>query len=99
MSEMTNLPVLQVVFGILVLCVLIAAAFYVVSIFRDYGDKDLRTSQNALANLKEMHLRGDISDEEFRTIEASTRWQSDAVEPSPADLSHDNSKSRSDTEV
>jgi hypothetical protein len=99
MSETTNLPILQIVFGILVLSVLIAAAFYVVSIFRDYGDKDLRTSQNALANFKELNLRGDISDEEFRTIQASTRWQSDAVEPSPAESSPDDSKSRSDSEV
>ena len=68
-------PTVRAVVGIVILCVLIAAGFYLVSIFRDYADEDRESSTEALAILQEMHLKGDISDEEFRTIEATTHRQ------------------------
>ncbi len=58
--------------AIVVLCVLIAAGFYLVSIFRDYAAEDQETTFDVLANLEEMHRKGDISDEEFRTIRSTT---------------------------
>ncbi len=56
----------------LILSVLIAVGFYLVSIFRDYAGDDRQTPVDALANLREMHRKGDISDEEFRNIESKT---------------------------
>jgi len=79
--------VMQLVAGLAVLCVLTAIGFYVVSSFRDYGDDDLQVGVDELANLREMHRRGDINDEEFRTIQARTQRSSDspAADPSIAD--------------
>jgi uncharacterized membrane protein len=68
---MTNLTMRAGV-SVVVLCVLILAGFYLVSIFRDYAAQDQAGSEQALANLLEMHRKGDISDEEFRTIESRT---------------------------
>ena len=78
MLEVLNNPTVQAVLGIVVLCVLIAAGFYLVSIFRDYAANDCRGTDDMLANLREMHLQGDISDEEFRTIQAKTNLKRDA---------------------
>ena len=63
--------------AVLVLCVLTAVGFYVVSIFRDYAAEDHEIAADALANLQEMHRKGDISDEEFRTIESRTHRHPD----------------------
>lgn len=65
-------PAVRAVLGLLILSVLIAAGFYLVSIFRDYADEDQEGPSDALSILEEMHLKGDISDEEFRTIKATT---------------------------
>ena len=78
MLEVLNNPTVQAVLGIVVLCVLIAAGFYLVSIFRDYAANDHQGTDDMLANLREMHLQGDISDEEFRTIQAKTNLKRDA---------------------
>jgi uncharacterized membrane protein len=75
MSDFFTNPALQAGAGILVLGVMIAAAFYLLSSFRDYAAEDKEPIDGALANLQEMHRKGDISDEEFRTIEATTHRQ------------------------
>ncbi len=75
MPDLTSAPVLQTGALLLILCVLIAVAFYLVSSFRDYAAQDTEDAQEALANLQEMHRKGDISDEEFRTIQANTHRQ------------------------
>lgn len=59
--------------AVVVLCVLIAVAFYVVASCRDYVAGDQEVTSDVLANLQEMHLKGDITDEEFRTIQARTQ--------------------------
>ena len=51
------------------------AGFYVMSIFRDYAAEDQETAAEHLLKLEEMHLKGDISEEEFRTIQATTHRQ------------------------
>ena len=43
---------------------------YLVSIFRDYAAEDREDPPKGIANLEEMHAKGDISDEEFRTIQS-----------------------------
>ncbi len=77
MLEILNNPTVQAVLGIVVLCVLMAAGFYLVSIFRDYAANDHQGADDMLANLREMHLQGDISEEEFRTIQAKTNLKRD----------------------
>jgi uncharacterized membrane protein len=78
MAEVLNNPTVQAVLGIVVLCVLVASGFYLVSIFRDYAANDHQGTEDVLANLRELHLKGDISDAEFRTIESKTKLKRDA---------------------
>ena len=70
MSEWLEDPNVQLVAGLVVLCILTAIGFSLVSRFRDYAAHDRDTAVDALANLEEIHLKGDISEEEFRTIQA-----------------------------
>jgi uncharacterized membrane protein len=72
MSDLVATPYVQVGVPIVVLCFLIAAGFYLVSIFRGYAADDPDNTIDELANLEEMHRKGDISDQEFRTIQART---------------------------
>jgi uncharacterized membrane protein len=72
MPDFFTAPAVQAGFALLILCVLIVAAFYLVSIFRDYADEDRENTSEALAILQEIHLKGDINDEEFRTIKTTT---------------------------
>jgi hypothetical protein len=73
MSDLLASPVVQSGAAVLILCVLTVAAFYVVSSYRDYVAEDQEVASDALANLREMHRNGDITDEEFRTIKARTQ--------------------------
>ena len=72
LSDLVDSPLVRIGVPLLVLCVLIAAGFYLVSIFRDYAADDQEAAIDPLANLEEMHRKGDISDQEFRTIQART---------------------------
>lgn len=72
MSDLVTDPAVEAGLAILVLCVLIAGGVYLVSIFRDYAAEDRDEPHDTLANLRELHLRGEISDAEFRTIQAKT---------------------------
>jgi uncharacterized membrane protein len=83
--------------GLVVLGILIAAGFYLVSIFRDYAADDQEDTSSVLANLEEMHRKGDISDQEFRTIQARTHRP--PVEPGSIDdsTSSDGSSPQSKT--
>lgn len=78
----------------MVLCILISAAFYIVASFRDYVADDQEITVGALSKLQEMHLKGDISEEEFRTIQARTQQRSAAAvtndDSSPTDQSSAN---------
>ncbi len=62
---------IEIVFPILI--VLIVLAYFVVSRFRDYVAGDQATASEALSNLREMLRKGEITDEEFRTIQACTQ--------------------------
>lgn len=71
-SNLFASPTVQAVGAMLVLCVLLAAGFYLVASFRDYAAQDQESDDDVLANLQEMHRRGDISDQEFRKIKTIT---------------------------
>jgi uncharacterized membrane protein len=75
MPDFFTTPTVQAGIAVLILCVLIAAGFYVMSIFRDYAANDQETAAEHLFKLEEMHRKGDISEEEFRTIQATTHRQ------------------------
>lgn len=77
MTDFFTAPTVQAGVAVLILCVLIAAAYYLVASFRDYTAQDQESTREALNNLEEMHRRGDISDKEFRTIKARTQQQLD----------------------
>ena len=86
MPEWLKDPNIQLTVGLLVLCILIAGGFSLVSRFRDYAAQDGDEPIDALAKLEEMHLKGDISEEEFRNIQAKAETLSNLVS-NPDDLS------------
>jgi uncharacterized membrane protein len=94
MTDFFATPTVQAGIAVLILCVLIALAFYLLSSFRDYTAQDTESTREALIKLQEMHRRGDISDEEFRTMKARTQQQLDGS-PRPHDPTF---ASRSSTE-
>ena len=59
----------QAVLGIAILAILCTIAYYIVRICRDRIDEDIPDPHDHLDNFQEIHSKGDISDEEFRTIE------------------------------
>jgi len=84
MTDIFANPTIQAGLSVLILCVLIAVAFSFVSKFRDYNANDRETTSETLANLEEMRRRGDISDQEYRTIKTTTHRQlSNPVDSDP----------------
>ena len=73
MPVLSSDSVFTAAIGLAVLCALCAFAFFAVSKFRDYAVNDQEDTDELLANLREMKLKGDITDQEFRTIQASAR--------------------------
>ncbi len=51
-----------------VLALLIASAIYLLRRFRGNEDEDQPTTSAMLTKFRELHDRGDLSDEEYRTI-------------------------------
>ena len=54
---------------------LVAIVAYVVSKWRDATVDDTKTTSELLTNFREMHSRGDLTDEEFRTIKARLSYE------------------------
>ena len=54
---------------------LIAVGAYAVSKWRDAIDDDTSSASELLTNFREMHSRGDLTDEEFRTIKARLSYE------------------------
>ena len=54
---------------------LIAVGVYAVSKWRDATEDDTNTASELLTNFREMHSRGDLTDEEFRTIKARLSYE------------------------
>ena len=95
MSKWLEDPNVQLVAGLLVLCILTAIGFSLVSRFRDYAAQDRDIAVDALANLEEMHRKGDISEEEFRTIKSKASLPSQNDKPDDGSTSQDESSSPS----
>jgi len=75
-TDVWTMPWARAVAGIVILCILIALGFYVVSSFRDYAGNTRRGPFFADSNLQEMLRRGDISEAEFRTIQSKSHGAS-----------------------
>ncbi len=54
---------------------LIAVGAYALSKWRDAIDDDTSNASELLTNFREMHSRGDLTDEEFRTIKARLSYE------------------------
>lgn len=74
-------PKLQAVTWIVVLCITVAAVFYLMARFRDYAAKDGRDPLSAPLNFEEMLVRGDITEAEYRKIRSKSRGDSAAADP------------------
>jgi hypothetical protein len=72
-------PTVQAVLGVLVLCILIAGALYLVSRFRDYAAENRPTDESLRANFQEMLRRGDITEAEYRMIQSKSNGDSIAA--------------------
>lgn len=72
-------PTVQAVLGVLVLCILLAAAFYLVSSLRDYAAKDRHEYPSLRSNFQEMLRRGDITEAEYRMIQSKSNGDSIAA--------------------
>ncbi|WP_149495465.1 hypothetical protein [Roseiconus lacunae] len=66
-------PAVKAGVALLIMTVLSVAAFFLVARLRDYTSGDWDPSADGPLNLEEMRLKGDISEEEFRTIQAASR--------------------------
>jgi uncharacterized membrane protein len=61
-------PVTNLVVWIAVLAVMIAVAVYVIGKIRAESVQKVHTASELMSKCREMHSRGGLSDEEFRTI-------------------------------
>ncbi|MCC9599327.1 hypothetical protein LOC67_02055 [Stieleria sp. JC731] len=68
-------PAVKAGLALLIMTVLSLAAFFLVARLRDYTSGDWEAGPDEPLNLEEMRLKGDISEEEFRTIQAASRSQ------------------------
>lgn len=88
LTQLLERSVVQAGLAIVVLLILIATAFWLLARYRDYAAQDRQDAQEVFANLREMHLRGDITEEEFRTIQARTSGSTgDAADQSDSQAS------------
>ena len=82
-SNMWTMPWARAVIALVVLCIVIAVSFYVVSIFRDYAGHNRQSPYFADSNLQEMLRKGVISEAEFRTIQSKSHGVSVAPSDNP----------------
>ena len=64
-------PEYQAVLLVAVLVILLLVGYYVVRKFRDHIGRDDTSTTEVLANFEEIHHRGTLSDEEYRTIKTA----------------------------
>lgn len=82
----SSFSAMQLVLGVLVLCVLLAVAFYLVSSFRDYAAGDRLDPGQLQSNFQEMLRRGDITEAEYRMIQSKSNGDSIAATSDSAAL-------------
>lgn len=75
MTDLLSDPTVRAGVAVLVLLVVATAAFFLVARLRDYTTQDWEEPQELLSNFEEMRLRGEITEEEFRTIQSASQSQ------------------------
>ncbi|REJ68626.1 MAG: hypothetical protein DWQ31_07655 [Planctomycetota bacterium] len=75
MFDLFESPRSLAIVSLAAIALLIAAGAYVLSRFRDVSGDDRLTANELLSNFREMHSRGELSEEEFRTIKAKLARQ------------------------
>ncbi len=85
MMDVLSDPAVKAGLGLLIVIIVSAAAFFLVARLRDYTNGDWDSTSGGLLNFEEMRLKGDISEEEFRTIQAASHGtdEGDAPENRP----------------
>ncbi len=92
---------LQLAFAVFLLAVCIlglALTFHFVRKWREYSDEDQHGSNSMLSKFREMHSRGELSDEEFRKIKTdmSARIQEPAIVSEEAEVAFTEDASKTD---
>lgn len=96
MTDMIAKPTVQIGLAMTILIVVIFAAIWLLGRLRDYTTQDSQEPLGGLSNLEEMFRKGDINEEEFRSIQASARARfasSGSTETQPAHPDGPDSKS------
>ncbi|MBX7165510.1 MAG: hypothetical protein K1X74_04090 [Pirellulales bacterium] len=70
MAEFLSTPAAQLVLWITILSMLLAAGWYVVGRIRQAGYSSGPNTAETLADFRELHAKGELSDEEYRTIKS-----------------------------
>jgi uncharacterized membrane protein len=73
--EVPTIPLAQALLMLGVGVALLAALIQFARRFRGDADDDQRRAQNMLTNFRDLHSRGELSDEEFRTIKTKLSGQ------------------------
>jgi hypothetical protein len=79
MSDLLDDPIVVSAVALLVIAGGCAIVFYVARSLRDSADDDHQNTQQILENLKDMHLRGEITDEEFRVIKLANQTHAEMI--------------------
>jgi hypothetical protein len=90
MTDLFETPTMQLGLAMTILVVVIAATFWVLRRLRDYTTQNQPQPLGGLSNLEEMLRKGDISEEEFRTIQASTRARLSSTGSTKTPSAHSN---------
>lgn len=86
MSDIFTTTPVQLGLGITIIAVVIAVAFWLLRRLRDYTTQDHPEPGLNLSNLEEMLRKGDISEEEYRTIEASAHARLVSSDPAKSSV-------------
>ena len=95
LTDLLSDPSVRIGAAMLVLLVVAAFGFFLVSRLRDYTTQDQEEPLEMLSNFEEMRLKGDITEEEYRTIQSAAQTHID--EGSPADTLDGDVSSDSDS--
>ena len=84
MMDLLSDPTVKAGLAVVVLIIVSAIAFFLLARLRDYTNGDRDSTSDGLLNFEEMRLKGDISEEEFRTIQAASHDRDEGDAPTPA---------------
>lgn len=76
MWDLLSQPTTQAALSVLALVVVCVVAYHGVLKLRDFNKDDISTDLNSLTKFEELRLEGEISESEFRSIQAAMKAQS-----------------------